>query len=197
MSYSLWSHGLQPARLLCPWDIPGKNTAVGCHFLLQWIFLVQGLNPSLLHLQVGSLPSGPSGTPNYLLNKTGNLRGQRDLTAWCTIHVQAVNTSFTFHRSLVTFVLCGIPLAFGNRENGSWPWRTCLQSLPMDYSKPRSPLFRLSQAQACSVNFPGSFPRPPWPQLLATLPRTLQTDWPCWWPGRRCSAFSSPFPASQ
>ena len=31
-------HGLQPARLLCPWDFPGKNTGVGYHFLLQAIF---------------------------------------------------------------------------------------------------------------------------------------------------------------
>ena len=29
----LWPHGLQPARLLCPWDSPGKNTGVGCHFI--------------------------------------------------------------------------------------------------------------------------------------------------------------------
>ena len=28
-------HGLQPTRLLRPWDSPGKNTGVGCHFLLQ------------------------------------------------------------------------------------------------------------------------------------------------------------------
>ena len=27
-------HGLQPARLLCPWDSPGKNPGVFCHFLL-------------------------------------------------------------------------------------------------------------------------------------------------------------------
>ena len=27
----LWSYGLQPARLLCPWDCSGKNTGVGCH----------------------------------------------------------------------------------------------------------------------------------------------------------------------
>ena len=33
------SHELQPTRLLCPWDFPGKNTVVGCHFLLQGIFL--------------------------------------------------------------------------------------------------------------------------------------------------------------
>ena len=31
MSNSLRPHGLQPARLLCPWDSPGKNTGVGCH----------------------------------------------------------------------------------------------------------------------------------------------------------------------
>ena len=31
----LWPHGLQPARLLCPWSFPGKNTGVGCHFLFQ------------------------------------------------------------------------------------------------------------------------------------------------------------------
>ena len=28
-------HGLKPTRLLCPWDSPGKNTRVGCHFLLR------------------------------------------------------------------------------------------------------------------------------------------------------------------
>ena len=36
----LLPHGLQPARLLCPWDSPGKNTGVGCHFLLQTFFLI-------------------------------------------------------------------------------------------------------------------------------------------------------------
>ena len=49
----------------CPWDSPGKNTGVGCHFLLlQGIFLTQGLNPSLLHLlhvQADSLPLVPPG----------------------------------------------------------------------------------------------------------------------------------------
>ena len=37
------------ARLLCPWDFPGKNTGVGCHFLLQGIFPTKGLNLDLLH----------------------------------------------------------------------------------------------------------------------------------------------------
>ena len=35
VSDSLRPHGLQPARLLCPSDSPGKNTGVGCHFLLH------------------------------------------------------------------------------------------------------------------------------------------------------------------
>ena len=34
MSDSLRSLGMLPARLLCPWNFPGKNTGVGCHFLL-------------------------------------------------------------------------------------------------------------------------------------------------------------------
>ena len=38
-----------PVRLLCPWDSPGKNTGVGCHSLLQGIFLTQGYNPVLRH----------------------------------------------------------------------------------------------------------------------------------------------------
>ena len=38
-----------PARLLCPWNSPGKNTGVGCHSILQGMFPTQGLNPGLLH----------------------------------------------------------------------------------------------------------------------------------------------------
>ena len=41
MSYSLQPHGLWPAKLLSPWDFPGKHTVVDCHFLLQGIFLTQ------------------------------------------------------------------------------------------------------------------------------------------------------------
>ena len=45
VSSSLWPHGLYPARLLCPWDSPCKNTAVGCIALLQGIFLNRGSEP--------------------------------------------------------------------------------------------------------------------------------------------------------
>ena len=57
VSVSLRPHGLQPTRLFCPWNSPGKNTGVGCHFLLQRIFLTQGSIQRLLHWQADSLPS--------------------------------------------------------------------------------------------------------------------------------------------
>ena len=49
VSDSLRPHSLQPTRLLCLPDFPGKDTRVGCYFLLQGIFPTQGLNPGLLH----------------------------------------------------------------------------------------------------------------------------------------------------
>ena len=52
----LWPYGLQPARLLYPWDSPGKNTGVSCHFLFQGIFPTQGSNSCLLHWLMGPLP---------------------------------------------------------------------------------------------------------------------------------------------
>ena len=63
-------HGLYPDRLLYPWEFPGKNPGLGCHFLLQGIFPTQGLNPHLLHWQVGSLPlSHPGGPETRCINK--------------------------------------------------------------------------------------------------------------------------------
>ena len=53
---TLGPRGLKPARLLCPWGSPGKNIGLGCHALLQGIFLTQGLNLCLLHWQADSLP---------------------------------------------------------------------------------------------------------------------------------------------
>ena len=50
MSDSLQPHALYPTRLLCPWDSEGKNTGVGCHFLLQGIFPTQRSNQGLLQL---------------------------------------------------------------------------------------------------------------------------------------------------
>ena len=52
-------HGLEPTRLLCPRDSPGRHTGVGCHFLLQGIFPTQELNPGLQYWLADSWPSEP------------------------------------------------------------------------------------------------------------------------------------------
>ena len=44
-------------------DSPGKNTRVGCHFLLQGIFLTQGSNACLLYWEADSLLAEPPGKP--------------------------------------------------------------------------------------------------------------------------------------
>ena len=60
---SLRPHGLYSARLLYPWNSSGKNTGVGCHFLLQGIFPTQesnlGVSPAL---QADSLPLSCQGS---------------------------------------------------------------------------------------------------------------------------------------
>ena len=63
VSDSLLPHGLKPTRFFCPCDFPGKNTGVSCHFLLQGVFLTQGLNLGLLPWQVDSLPLRHLGSP--------------------------------------------------------------------------------------------------------------------------------------
>ena len=61
-------YGLQPARLPCPWDSPGENTGVGCHSLLQWIFLTQESNPHILHWQADFLPISHLGSHIHFLS---------------------------------------------------------------------------------------------------------------------------------
>ena len=66
VSNSLQPHGLWPARLLCPWNSPGKNTGLGCHFLLQRIFPTQELNLNLLHCTQILYPLSYEGSPEQL-----------------------------------------------------------------------------------------------------------------------------------
>ena len=48
VSDSFQPHGLYPARLLCPWDSPGKNMGLLCYFFLQGIFPTQVLHLCLI-----------------------------------------------------------------------------------------------------------------------------------------------------
>ena len=65
VSNSVRPHRRQPTRLPCPWDSPGKNTGVGCHFLLQCMKAkseneVAQSCPTLSNPMDCSLPGSPS-----------------------------------------------------------------------------------------------------------------------------------------
>ena len=65
-------------------DSPGKNTGVGCRFLLYRIFLAQGSNPHLLrllHWQVGSLPLSPQGSCNRRPEETCSVHRREENSA--------------------------------------------------------------------------------------------------------------------
>ena len=54
-------------QFLCPWDSPGQNIGVGCHAVLQGIFLTQGSNSVLLHCRLTLYHSGKP--PNFYIFK--------------------------------------------------------------------------------------------------------------------------------
>ena len=60
---TLRPHGLYLTRLLCLWDLPGKNTGVGCVALLQGNLPNPGIKPRSPALQIDSLPSEPLEKP--------------------------------------------------------------------------------------------------------------------------------------
>ena len=67
----LLPHRLQPARLLCPWDFPGKNNGVGCHFLLQGNLPNLEIEPGSPALQTDSLLTICGGISNCLSSHYG------------------------------------------------------------------------------------------------------------------------------
>ena len=112
VSNSLWPRGLYPARLLCPWDFLGQNTAVGCHFLLQGIFLTQRLNPHLLcllHWQAGSFYCTTWEALDEYMHIVKSLDitfGKRDITfAWNYLPAILRNSFFFFNCGVVFVVV--------------------------------------------------------------------------------------------
>ena len=76
MSDSVRPHRQQPTWLRCPWDSPGKNTGVGCHFLLQCMKVkresqVAQLCPTLCDPIDGSPPG--SAVPGILQARTAGM----------------------------------------------------------------------------------------------------------------------------
>ena len=91
-----------------PWGSPGKNTGVGCRFLLQGIFLTQALNPHLLHWQADSLPLEPPGKPLRFISESQNSLEHED---FLQLQCQA---------PLDSGLTCGIPESRHLREALAW-----------------------------------------------------------------------------
>ena len=116
-------HGLWLARLLCPWDSPDKNTGVGCHHLLQGIFLTQGSNLGFRHCrQIFFLPSEP---PEKPMGRPGRQRWDRSgLFAWTSARGTAFVRSGTLPTRLASRIL--------GRRGAAAAWRRdcCCFSFP-------------------------------------------------------------------
>ena len=97
MAVSLRPHELQPARLLCPWDFPCKNTRVGCHFLFQGIFLTQ--RSKLVSLESPALagrffPTAPPEMPPITSSHSHYVSFHFQIPSHCRVGVQLIEFGF-------------------------------------------------------------------------------------------------------
>ena len=110
-------HDLMDSRVLCLWDFLGKNIRIGCNFLLQGIFLTQGLNLHLLHRQVDSLSWSHQGSPKAIVCVCVCVNPQSCLTFCDPMDCSPQGSSV--HGSLQARILgrVAIPVSRGS----SWP----------------------------------------------------------------------------
>ena len=94
VSSSLGPHGLQPARLLCPRNFPGKNSGVGCHSLLQGIFPTQGQNPGLLPCRPILYHLSHLGSPEMTFFLVSFPQGGTDSTQLQEPRIQSLTLNF-------------------------------------------------------------------------------------------------------
>ena len=106
VSGSLWPHELGATRLLRLWDFPGKDTGVGCHFLLQEIFPTQGLNSGLPHCRQMLYRLSHQGSSHCQANRFFSFL-QRKPSRWNQLNV--IVTYGPWSHSL---------------SSGSWEWKS-------------------------------------------------------------------------
>ena len=119
-------HGMQPARLLCPWNSPSKNTGVGCHALLQGIFPTQGLNPGLLHWA------------SLVAQSVKNLPAVRETQVWSLGWEDPLEKEMATHSSIPAWEFHGQRRLVGYSPWGcnSWTWLSdSLQLNSLPYSR--------------------------------------------------------------
>ena len=121
------THGLQPARLLCPWDFPGNNTGVGCHFLLQGVFPTQGSNPGLTHCRKMLLPSEPPG--KSLMFSYQNIISNKliKIILSCLHFLPFCNRPFNLHQFWLNLMPRAFYTALLERKTFFYGWKCCTQ----------------------------------------------------------------------
>ena len=97
-------HGLGSARLFCPWNFPSKNAGMGCHFLLQGIFLTQEWNLHLLHLLhlwASYLELCHLGCPYDVLHRHYNSHKQKTHTIYVNKEGKKIKRSTKFDHQIM------------------------------------------------------------------------------------------------
>ena len=87
VSDSLWPHILEPTSLCHPWDSPGKSSRVGCHFLFQRIFPIQGSNPGLLHCRQTLYSLSHQGSPTWEEGRLFRPGCLEPCESWCRLWI--------------------------------------------------------------------------------------------------------------
>ena len=117
--------------LLCPWDSPGKNTRVSCHFLPQGIFPTQGSNPfpaspTLASRFFATEPPGKSLVCVCVCVCVCVLAAQSCLTLWDPMESSPPGSSI--HGTLQARILEGVAIPFsrGSSWPRDWTWISCI-----------------------------------------------------------------------
>ena len=135
---TLWPHGLLPTRLLCPRDFLDQNTRVGCHFLLQEMFLTQG--PTHVSCTAGKFfTSEPLGL-TFCCSLSNSATFSEFLDFFSTIYLRHILLcpSNTSHISIIVFLLelpfvtCSITQSFSVLilSRNLWSASFSLQKIP-------------------------------------------------------------------
>ena len=175
---SLQLHGLWSFIGHSPWNFPGKSTGVGCHFLLQGIFLTQGLNPDLPHCRQ---------TLYHLSHQEGECKLVQPFSSVLS-HVRLCNTMdcsmpglLVHHQWELTQTHVHSPMGayLNSCPLSQWcnpaisliviPFSSCLQSFPASGSFQMGQLFT-SGDQSIGVS-----------ASTSVLPMNIQDWFPLWW----------------
>ena len=143
MSNLVWPCELSPARLLCPWDLPGKKTGVGSHSLLQGIFPTQGSNFGLLTIKKISIHK--QGQWNIKPEQTDipndrTIIWAHHLTGYPSIHLVQFSHSVVSDSVTPWTAARQASLSITNSQS-SPKLMSCPQSLPASECFPMSQLF--------------------------------------------------------